>query len=81
MPHCTMGVNHRQGEDVGDVWRRDGRLHTVVCPQRQTLTHGDPAAVVRARRRLDAVPTPQSGRLRKTVTETPCDGNPLTTIV
>lgn len=57
---------------------------TAVCirwcgSQRQTLTHGDPA-VVRARRRLDTVPTPQSGRLRKTVTETPCDGNPLTTI-
>ena len=59
---------------------------TAVCtrwcaPQRQTLTQGDPAAVVRARRRLGAVPTPQSGRFHKTVTETPCDGNPLTTIV
>jgi len=58
----------------------------VVCirwcgSQRQTLTHGDPVAVVRARGRLDTVPTPQSGRLRKTMTETPCDGNPLTTIV
>jgi hypothetical protein len=32
MPHCTMGMTHRQEEDVGGVWRRDGRLHTVVCP-------------------------------------------------
>jgi hypothetical protein len=59
---------------------------TAVCtrwcgPQRQTLTQGDPAAVVRARRRLDTVPTPQSGRLRKTVTDPPREGNPLTTIV
>jgi len=49
---------------------------TAVCtrwcaPQRQTLTYGDPAAVVRARRRLGAVPTRQSSRLRKIVTETP----------
>jgi hypothetical protein len=76
-----MDVNHRQEEEVGGVW--DG---TAVCtrwcaPQRQTLTYGDPAAVVRARRRLGAVPTRQSGRLRKTVMETPYDGNPLTTIV
>jgi len=26
------GMNHRQEEDAGGVWRRDGRLHTVVCP-------------------------------------------------
>jgi hypothetical protein len=74
-------MNYRQEEDVGGVWEG-----TAVCtrwrvPQRQTLTYGDPAAVVRARRRLGAVPTRQSGRLRKTVTEPPWDGNPLTTIV
>ena len=45
------------------------------------LTYGDPTLVVRARRRLGAVPTRQSSRLRKIVTETPWDGNPLTTIV
>jgi hypothetical protein len=49
---------------------------TAVCirwfgSQLQTLTQGDPVAVVRAQRRLDTLPTPQSGRLRKTVTQTP----------
>jgi hypothetical protein len=70
-------MNYRQEEDVGSVW--DG---TAVCtrwrvPQRQTVIYGDPAAVVQAQRRLGAVPTRQSGRLRKTGTETPLGRKPL----
>jgi hypothetical protein len=60
--------------------------HDGVPRSGRRLTYGDPAAVGRARRRLGAVPTRQSSRLRKIVTEppwdgTPWDGNPLTTIV
>jgi hypothetical protein len=45
--------------------------HDGVPRSGRRLTYGDPAAVVRARRRLGAVPTRQSSRLRKIVTENP----------
>jgi hypothetical protein len=45
--------------------------HDGVPRSGRRLTYGDPTAVVRARRRLGAIPTRQSSRLRKIVTETP----------
>jgi hypothetical protein len=45
--------------------------HDGVPRSGRRLTYGDPVVVVRARRRLGAVPTRQNGRLHKTVTETP----------